>query len=989
MKKFWKIIFVLFLALLGLALAAVVAGVVLLKNLDISKYKPQIIQVAGQSLGRKVDFKDIGLQVSWEKGVRLHLTDFSVGDNPDFGTEDFLSVKEIEAGVGLVPSLTARQIVVPNILIRDPKIHVVRNAQGVFNVQTLGRTGQKAATSPSAAAGIPAVFINSFKIENAEIHFLDQTVEPVSRLSVTQMDFGVEHFSLINPFDVQAQAAVLSPQKNFQMAGKIQLDLAAKKVKINDLDISADLDNFSLQELSASPLFKNMPLPQVLEGQFASKIKQAVFSDKGLSDLLLDASLSKAQVVIKDISPGISLEASHLDFSVNNFSLDTGKPFQVRLTAALYQDETNVDFQGLMSLDLKTMDVHLTQAQVNTDFSLWPLEKIKALVVPLKTVPLPEKLSGKFQIQITELEVNKTGLETVLLDAELDQGEILMSKILPNGSSLDLIKTRFRIKDFSLDRPFSVWLETACFGKNPNITLEANVRYDLTGQKADVNDATLGLNLDDFSLPHVQESGLVPQGAFMPQTLGGKLSVRVKDFSPSSQTVNQVKADISWKDGKLEVPDAAPGISVALNSIDLELKNFGLDTPFGFDLALGYLNDEKNMKAQGTAALNTEEQSVVLKDASFDADLSALNLEKLKSSVAALKTVSLPERVQGQFHLDIMNASAGAKGLMSLNGRGELKQGSVKLKELNVPITGIDAGVQFTDKDFSMDTLHAGAGKGAVSAQVGIKDYLNGQDFDLTAEIKDLDLSEILDQSQAQVKVQGLVTGQLKARGQGKDLNSITGEGDLQIQQAKLKDLNVLKTVLDKISFLPNVASRVEENLPERYKEKLNNKDTDISKLSTGIVISQGILALEPALVQADEFMFSGKCLMEFDARYSLDGDFKIPAELSAAMAKGVAELEYLYDTEGNISLPIHVTGKGPERPTFAVTQTAIDMGKNAIRSEGKKQIKKALDKIFGAEESPAPDQGSPESPAPAQPSQEQQSSPSDVIGDIFDNIFK
>ena len=59
----------------------------------------------------------------------------------------------------------------------------------------------------------------------------------------------------------------------------------------------------------------------------------------------------------------------------------------------------------------------------------------------------------------------------------------------------------------------------------------------------------------------------------------------------------------------------------------------------------------------------------------------------------------------------------------------------------------------------------------------------------------------------------------------------------------------------------------------------------------------------------------------------------KIPAELSAAMGEGIEELKYLYDENGNISLPVYVMGKGPDVPVVAVKQTAIDIGKNAMRN--------------------------------------------------------
>jgi hypothetical protein len=50
---------------------------------------------------------------------------------------------------------------------------------------------------------------------------------------------------------------------------------------------------------------------------------------------------------------------------------------------------------------------------------------------------------------------------------------------------------------------------------------------------------------------------------------------------------------------------------------------------------------------------------------------------------------------------------------------------------------------------------------------VKVDDYLGRQEFSLSAQIKNLDLAEILDQSQALVKVAGLLEANLKTKGQG------------------------------------------------------------------------------------------------------------------------------------------------------------------------------------------------------------------------------
>ena len=834
-----------------------------MKNFEVKKYKPQIIQIASQSLGRQVDFNDIDLKVSLEKGIRFHLTDFLIAEDPDFGSGNFVAVKEIEAGVDILPFLVSRQISVPGVLLRSPRIDIIRNASGVLNVQTIGQSAQgssqeRQAVSPAAA--LPAIFINSFKIENAEVVVIDKSLDPEIKLAVTQLTLDVRRFSLTNPFDVLLEAAVLSPQKNIRFSGNIQLKFFNNEVKFSETDVTVDLGQLPLDELRTFPLLTGVPLPQVLEGQVGVKIKEAAISDKGLEKLDANVFLANGKVIASEIVPGISLEASHVNLGLENLTLDGAVPARITIKAALYQDQPNVDFSGAGSFNLKTMEVHLTDGQFVTDFGLWPLDKIKTAVTPLKDVLLPERLFGKFQTIIKDAVVSAEGLKTIILDAKLEQGEVSMK-------------------------------------------------------------------------------------------------------------------------------EAAPGISFAASHINANISNFGLGAPFGFDVRLAYLSGASNIHAQGTAIFHLEDQSVTLKDTTAQTDLSTLSMVGLKASVAVLKDVPLPEKLKGDLNVAIAQADAGPKGLSALSGNGSLKNWEVKFKGLALPVRGWETNFKMTESWFTIAELQAALGKGQIAAKVDVVDYMTRQDFDFSAEMKGLNLAEIMDQKDAPVKVEGLVYGNIKARGRAADITSITGDGSFEVKEARLKDLNVLKTVLDKISFLPNVSSRVEAKLSENYKQKLKNKDTDIKKITALCVIAGGAATLDPISVESDEFIFSGKCQAGFDQKYTLDGKVKIPTELSLAMGEGIDELKYLYDENSNISLPVYVTGKGADVPMVAVTQTAIDMGKNAMRNESKRQLEKVLNKVLGSGEQALPsgtqNQGQDLS------SQEQKSPESQIIDDLLDKIFK
>jgi hypothetical protein len=107
-------------------------------------------------------------------------------------------------------------------------------------------------------------------------------------------------------------------------------------------------------------------------------------------------------------------------------------------------------------------------------------------------------------------------------------------------------------------------------------------------------------------------------------------------------------------------------------------------------------------------------------------------------------------------------------------------------------------------------------------------------------------------------------------------------------------------------------------------------------------------------------------------------------------MANGVEELKYLYDENSTISLPVRVTGKGGGVPAVAVTQMAIDMGKNILRTEGTRQLEKLLNKAIGGNTPPenVQDPAEQDAPLPDEPTPAK-SPESQIIDGIFNSIFK
>ncbi|HPN55226.1 MAG TPA: AsmA family protein [Candidatus Omnitrophota bacterium] len=866
MKKFLKILKVLLIGFMIVLVIVITGGYFFLKNLDIKQYKTPIIHAAEQALGRTVNFQDIQLSVSVMEGVRFYLSDFTVADNPAFSSDPFFSTHQIEAGIDVLSFIKTRQISVPSILISAPRINLIRNAEGVLNVQTLGaQSGQPSAPAPSGqkTMALPALLIQALKIKNAEIRVIDLSAHPPAEISVTKMDFSINNFSLTQPFEMLLEAAVLSAQKNLRVTSNAQIHLRDQSAALSNLDMTLDLGALALDELRRFPMLTGAPLPTVLKGQVRTAVKELTISDKGLENILINASLSDGACVLPDVVPGLPIEADKINLKITDFSLGGNAPFHITLNAALLNTAPNIHFTGDASLDLVRQAVTITNGTADVDLRQLPLEKIRA-------------------------------------------------------------------------------------------------------------------------------AGLIPAGTPFPETLAGDIRLELKKIEISAKGVGQLLADMSLKDGAVFIPVVAPGISLNAPKINLEAQNISLQDPFLLRGSLAYESDVPNISFQSTVAVDPAQQSVHLTAGTVSTDLAQWSMERLKNALVPLKDASLPETLQGTLTLSLSELTAGAQGLVSLDGKGAIKDGIVKMKELAVPLEKINTSFHVTASDVTIDTLTASLGAGRITAQFTMKDYLASQTFETQAKIQGLNLAEVLDQQKAPVKAAGLVSGTFQARGSVMDMNSITGDGILDVQEAKLVDLNVLKTVLNGMVFLPNASARLETGLPERYKAKLQDKDTDIRKISFTGTIADGKILIEPAAIEADEFLFSGTSQAGFDQKYIMDGSFKIPEELSAAIVNIIEEMKYLFGQDNAITLPIHVQGEGNKPPTIHVLKTAEDLFKNALRNQGKEALGNVLKKVIGGDSSSPEEQtgtGQPETGQTETPSMEEQIIEKGI--GILNQIFK
>ncbi len=144
-------------------------------------------------------------------------------------------------------------------------------------------------------------------------------------------------------------------------------------------------------------------------------------------------------------------------------------------------------------------------------------------------------------------------------------------------------------------------------------------------------------------------------------------------------------------------------------------------------------------------------------------------------------------------------------------------------------------------------------------------------------------------------------------------LKTLSAKGSMKLTNAVLDNTNVLRTALDNLSMLPGLVQKLKDNLPEKYKEFLNQDYTAFKPMNADFEIRDGRIYFDKLLVESDTFYLVSKgSIGMIDQDLQINSNLFIPKGLSGAFSNIVPEFKYLVDNNGLITMPLNIKGKVP-----------------------------------------------------------------------------
>jgi AsmA protein len=215
----------------GKIVAAVVGAVIVAIAaiplfVNVNTFKPLIEEQLTNALGRKATVGKLSLSPF---SGSVTADDLTIADDPQYSSQPFIAAKELRLGVRMRPLIFDHKIVVTNLAIEQPQIHLVHAASGAWNFSTIGQNAAKRTEQQKQQSIVPDFTMDDFKIEDghAVVENLPASGAPMvyDKVNMTVDGFS---FTKMSPFKVSANLPGEGAVEVTGKSGPVNLQDAAK-----------------------------------------------------------------------------------------------------------------------------------------------------------------------------------------------------------------------------------------------------------------------------------------------------------------------------------------------------------------------------------------------------------------------------------------------------------------------------------------------------------------------------------------------------------------------------------------------------------------------------------------------------------------------------------------------------------------------------------------------------------------------------------------
>lgn len=279
------------------ALLTVVTCLILLpKLIDTSEYRHSVALWLSDRLGRSVTIGDLSFSVI--TGPKIILSDLEIADDPDFSSEPFVTAREVDVSVKLIP-LMSGGIVIREITVKDPAVSIIEKDGMLLNLATLSsgvNTGISIDVLKTSLFNLDvapligrAILPDEIDVKNADVTYTVRPADgqPRQLIRIKGMDIRINHIETTKITD-----AGRSHRPSIPFSGDVSISIStgsARGLPFDDLTLAGRIkdDTLRIEEmetsvfggtlevsgyLNLSPLNKELVVNALLSNAMADKL---------------------------------------------------------------------------------------------------------------------------------------------------------------------------------------------------------------------------------------------------------------------------------------------------------------------------------------------------------------------------------------------------------------------------------------------------------------------------------------------------------------------------------------------------------------------------------------------------------------------------------------------------------------------------------------------------------------------------------------------
>lgn len=397
---------------------------------------------------------------------------------------------------------------------------------------------------------------------------------------------------------------------------------------------------------------------------------------------------------------------------------------------------------------------------------------------------------------------------------------------------------------------------------------------------------------------------------------GGKTSTSGAGAS-SAFSVDLIRV----KHGEITFTDRAnkPPMHIKIRAIDATVKNFSMVAPFSIDLRAAIFSSSQNAQFTGTLQLPLASRQGTLRNAVLLLTLDSLNLPEMEQSLPQLGTLPIRDGgLAGKLQINIDHAELNANALRSSKVAVRLADGKLALKSVQSPIEKIQLDAVLEKENLAIKNLSADFAQGTVKISGNAEQVFKPNPVShVNVLLRGMSLRSLLIQPRTQqTQVDGMLSAELNADLRGTTWpvisKSISGTGRLQLTNLALSNFNLVREAFSRLEVIPGVTESLRSKLPPVYRAKVDAPNTVFAPIDLPIRITNGQCTFNSLRLATDHYTLDAQGVIGLDQSLGAQAVLRISPELSTAAVRGVNDLQYLQNPQGQIELPLEVKGVIP-----------------------------------------------------------------------------